>query len=170
MRKFRFEERFFTQSEDDDFESSEDFSLALKICDFPYPSSSIFCILLDFFKISEISIPFCFAKISMNFPTCANGSVFGNGIDRIRPRDFLLRGKIFHFHFSFFIFLLTIIKITIGAPKNEVTVLTLNSSGEKRLRAIKSQTIQKIAPDKNDAGITISGFEVRKICLGRKSF
>ena len=63
---------------------------------------------------------------------------------------------------------LTIIKITIGAPKNDVTVLMLSSSGEKRLRAIKSQKMQKTAPPKNEAGITTSGFAVRKSCLTRK--
>lgn len=61
-----------------------------------------------------------------------------------------------------------IIKITIGAPKNDVTVLMLSSSGEKRLLAIKSQKIQKIAPPKNDDGIMTRGFAVRRICLTRK--
>ena len=58
-----------------------------------------------------------------------------------------------------------IIKITIGAPKNDVTVLMLSSSGENKLRAIKSQKMQKTAPPKKEAGITTRGFAVRKSCL-----
>ena len=53
------------------------------------------------------------------------------------------------------------ITITTGAPKTAVTVLILSSVGENRVRARRSQNIQKAAPPRKLAGIIRSGLEVR---------
>ena len=58
-------------------------------------------------------------------------------------------------------------KITIGAPKIEVTVLIFSSSGANAIRAIRSHPIQNTAPPRNVAGITTSGFAVPRRCLIR---
>ena len=51
--------------------------------------------------------------------------------------------------------------MTIGAPNTAVTVLILNSVGEKTVLAIQSQSRQNAPPPKKQAGINQSGFAVR---------
>ena len=70
-------------------------------------------------------------------------------------------------HFSRFL-RFTSMKITTGAPKTDVTVLMLSSIGERTVRAIRSDMMQKTAPPKNEAGITTRLFEVRRSRLTKK--
>lgn len=50
--------------------------------------------------------------------------------------------------------------MTTGAPNTAVTVLMLNSTGENKVLAIRSQKLQNTAPPKKQAGIIITGFVV----------
>ena len=56
----------------------------------------------------------------------------------------------------------SIIQMTMGAPNTAVTVLILNSVGEKTVLAIQSQSRQNAPPPKKQAGITrvVLQFEV----------
>ena len=71
-----------------------------------------------------------------------------------------------HYLLPFLLF--SIMKITTGAPKIDVTVLMFNSIGANAILAIRSQIIQNTAPPRKVAGITTSGLEVFSAPLIRK--
>lgn len=59
-------------------------------------------------------------------------------------------------------------KITMGAPNNDVTADILSSVGANILLAKRSLTRQKMAPEKKDAGIRIMGLEDLSVSLIKK--